>query len=172
MKSVQHANPYEPPGQIRAEPASDEAALDRPVRIVRKFLAGIATLVFLYFGYAFVCGMMDRTWWSAVGFAAISLAAVPWSSTSAQLRDCLAGSLMMPVCVAGATLAAIGYFSMFQFDWFERIFNDKGSGPFGLIVSVVAGFGLGGLVAWWLLALLRVALQQIQSSASNTSEGG
>jgi hypothetical protein len=176
LKSMQHANPYEPLSRTGTKPASDEAspdpALERPVHIVRYVVAGIATLAFLYFGYAFVRGMLDRTWWAAVGFAAISLAAVPWASTSSRPRDCLVGSLMMPVCVAGATLGAIVYFSMFQFGWFERIFNDKGSGPFGLIVFVVAGFGLGGLLAWWLLSLLWRAPLQITSGTSNSSDGG
>lgn len=38
------------------------------------------------------------------------------------------------------------YFLMFQLDWFEAIFNDKGAGEFGLILSALGGLAVGGIV--------------------------
>ena len=69
----------------------------------------------------------------------------------------------MMLCVGVAALFAIGYFTMFLFDWFERIFNDKSMGPFGLIVSVALGFAVGGLIGWWLQSCFQLDSMRGQS---------
>ena len=156
---MQAANPYRPPDERAADKdvaLKAESVPTSRVHFGRYIIAAIATASFFYFGYAFVHGMMNRAWWSALGFVTISLASIPWASTTTRLIDCLSGSLIMPLCVGVAATFAIGYFNLFHFDWFERIFNDKGVGPLGLFLSVALGFVAGGLLGSWLLSLFRL----------------
>lgn len=78
----------------------------------------------------------------------------------------------MPLCVGCSALFAVGYFTMFRFDWFERIFNDKGTGPFGLIMSVALGFAAGGLSGWWLLSWFRLDSMKVARDTFKAQDDG
>ncbi len=144
-------------------------ALSASRNVARYPVAAIAAASFLFFGYAFIASMRERDLWFTISFATLSLSSIPWASTSAPWRDCLSFSLLMPICVFGASLAVFGYFAMFEFDWFERVFNGKGSGSLGLIVSLVLGFVLSGMAGGKLLILTRLPVQSVPTTGPGSA---
>jgi hypothetical protein len=66
-------------------------------------------------------------------------------------RERIALALTVPYFVAGGVAGFFVYLAMFSLPWFEAIFNDKGSGPLGLLLFV-CGFSVAGVLAGgWVL---------------------
>jgi hypothetical protein len=118
----------------------------------RKLLGLAACTVFLYFGYWFIREMADWHWRHAAACVTCSLTALPWTSCRAKLQDCLVATLVIVFGTAGGIANAVGYFRMFECEWFRAIFNDKGAGPLGLFLSVAVGFALGAFIGWLLVS--------------------
>ena len=78
-------------------------------------------------------------------------------------------SLSVPFVVLGGVGGFFLYFWMFSFSWFEAVFNNKGGGPFGLILFVsgfaLAGGGLGGYCIHRGLCLLRSGMRGLLNVA-------
>lgn len=102
----------------------------------------------LYFGIHL---FLDRQW--AVSFLPVTLALmlIPFVDHSSSLRERVGVSLIMPFALSGLVLFVVLYFQLFHFDWFKAIFNGKGSGPFGLVISVFLGIAAGGYVGYWVI---------------------
>lgn len=80
-----------------------------------------------------------------IGFmAAAALAGHSW-------RERVALALSVPFFVAGGAAGFLVYLGLFSFRWFEAIFNDKGSGPLGLLIFVCGFAVAGGLGGAWVL---------------------
>ncbi len=124
-----------------------------PVTVARVTMAVLATCAFLWFGYVFLNAMINREWLRAIASVTIALAAIPWASHETDARNCLCASIAMSFGAIFAVAAVLLYFKMFDFEWFERIFNDKRMGPLGMFLSVGVGFAFGGYATWRLLAL-------------------
>ena len=152
---IEPANPYEPPSALEENADGKNPATQRPKELIptyRYWLATVATLVFLIFGFLFLVKMVERSWLRAAAYAALSLSSIPWAAVRSKLGDCLLASLMMPPGVLGSVIFCTAYLAMFEFPWFERVFNNDGLGPLGLIAATLLGFIPGGIFAWWLLS--------------------
>lgn len=66
-------------------------------------------------------------------------------SAGRDLRERICLSLCVPFAALGGYVGFRVYFAMFELTWFERIFNSKEAGPFGLILFVV-GFAIAALL--------------------------
>lgn len=117
-------------------------------RVLHCVVTGIAFLAFFSLGYLAIRHILDRNWVVSLLTASASLMCIPFVDQTSTLRQRFSASLIMPFAVAGLAGFILLYFGMFQLAWFERIFNDKGLGPIGLIVSALIGFGAGALVGW------------------------
>jgi zinc transporter ZupT len=148
------ANPYVPAPDVSVNEAPSQNASSEPSRVSpwRYVIVMFAIITFLYLGYGFITAMIAREWQTAAISVGLSLASIPFAVSEMQLRDCLAASLAVVTGVAASVVAFIAYFAMFDFDWFSGIFNDKGAGDFGLIMSVAIGFAAGGLLGWFVLS--------------------
>lgn len=66
-------------------------------------------------------------------------------------RERAALALAVPSWVADGVAGFFIYLAAFSFRWFDALFNDKGSGPLGLLLFV-CGFAVAGrLAAGWVL---------------------
>jgi hypothetical protein len=110
---------------------------------------------------------LDRQW--AVSFlpVALALTLIPFADHSSSLRERVGVSLIMPFALGGLALFVVVYFQMFHFHWFEAIFNDKGSGEFGLVVSAFLGIAVGGYLGYRI-----VRLSGIFANATNEKGSG
>ena len=99
----------------------------------------------LYFGIRL---FLDRQWMVSFVPATLALMLIPFADHSSGLRERVGLSLIMPFALGGLAVFVILYFQMFSFHWFEAIFNGKGSGPIGLIVSAFLGIAVGGFVGF------------------------
>jgi hypothetical protein len=68
-----------------------------------------------------------------------------------SLRERVVLALVVPSFVAGGVAGFFIYFAAFSFRWFEALYNDKGSGPLGLVLFVCGFAVAGGLAAGWVL---------------------
>jgi hypothetical protein len=71
---------------------------------------------------------------------------IPWVDHTASIRERATMSLAAVFAFVGLVGFIALYFLMFQLAWFEAIFNDKGAGEFGLILSALGGLAGGGIV--------------------------
>ena len=122
---------------------------------VAKLLASVAILA-TFFGFGYWAFMLasDRRWVFAAFALCISLMAIPFAAFDAPLQERIESSLVMPFVLAGLVLSILAYFQMFRFGWFESLFNDKGAGPLGLIVSAFIGITAGGYLGWRVLCAI------------------
>lgn len=150
-------NPYATTGNqelLQAEPGQS-----RLLVVVRVSIAVLAIAVFFFLGFQFLKAMSDHRWIPALLSAAGVFAAIPWTSHRAAARNCLTASIALSVGTCSAAGMMLFYFMLFQLDWFERIFNDKGMGPLGLFVFAGAGFAAGAYLCWRLLCLTPLPLE-------------
>lgn len=89
---------------------------------------------------------LNRQWTVSFFPVAFALMIIPFADHSSALRERVGVSLIMPFALGGLTGFVLLYFQMFNFHWFEAIFNGKGSGPFGLIVFAIFGSAVGGFI--------------------------
>ena len=99
----------------------------------------------LYFGIHL---FLDRQWTVSYFPIVLALMLIPFADHSSALRERVGLSLIMPFALGRLALFVILYFQMFHFHWFEAVFNDKGSGPLGLIVSAILGIAIGGYIGF------------------------
>ena len=125
-------------------------------------MAAFATAAFLALGYMFLESMRGRQWLRASVYLAGSLSAIPWALHDSRARDCLAGSIVIAFGSLCAAAAQVCYFAMFEIDWFNGIFNDKGAGEFGMLLFGAVAFAMGGYLCWSLLALTRLTSSPLQ----------
>lgn len=114
-------------------------------------MIAVVVLAFFALGCIAIQRFLNREWMIALLAASASLMCIPWVDQTSQARERLAVSLVMPFAMAGLACTVLLYFQMFSFAWFEAIFNDKGSGPIGLMVSAITGLAAGGCMGWRLL---------------------
>ncbi|MEL6108503.1 MAG: hypothetical protein AAFU85_20960 [Planctomycetota bacterium] len=137
------------------------AARDRPSPW-RHVVAACATIVFLYLGYFFLVSMRGRQWIEATTYLVGSLSATPWVLHDSKARHCLAGSVVIAVGTLCAAASQVCYFAMFEFEWFNDIFNGKGAGEFGMLLFGGIAFAGSGYVGWRLLALVGLTSEPLQ----------
>ena len=128
---------------------------------IRKILAGTAVASFLGLGLLFLQSMKTRDWAMAILTVVGGLSVIPWASYQASARDCWTGTLSLAVGSLGAIGAVVIYLTLFYFDWFREIFNDKGSGPIGMFLFAALGFGVGGYATLRLLIRLSLPTKTI-----------
>ena len=143
-----------------------------PLKITRASIAVSATCAFLWFGYVFLNAMIDREWLRAVASVTVALAAIPWASHETDARNCLCASVAISIGAISAIASVLLYLKMFDFEWFERIFNDKGTGPLGMFLFAGVGFAFGGYVCWRLLALKRLPRNGSMTESFGVQAGG
>lgn len=71
---------------------------------------------------------------------------IPWVDHKASIRERATVSIAAVFAFAGLVGFIFLYFLMFRWAWFEAIFNDKGAGEGGLILSAFGGLTVGGIV--------------------------
>lgn len=104
----------------------------------------VVVILFLGSLYWGVTQFLSRHWIRGPLVVCLGIATIPWADPSLPVRERIRGSLVLIFVFAGMVLSIAGYFLMFYFEWFERIFNNKGGGEFGLMLSVFLGIGGGG----------------------------
>ena len=114
-------------------------------------MAAVAGVLFFYAGYEFLIAMADRHWSAAVIAVTVSLTAAPFCLYDQPLRTCSESAACIVAGVFGAVACHLAYFAMMHIGWLERIFNDKGAGPLGLIMAVTIGFCGAATSAWFAL---------------------
>ena len=124
------------------------------VSVLRIGLAILAVVGFVAFGVLFLQSMGSRSWASAILAGVSGLSLLPWVSYRSAVRDCLTLTLSTTIGVFVGIGAIFAYLGMFHFDWFSDLFNDKGMGPIGMIVFMVAGFAMGWCATFHLLIRL------------------
>jgi hypothetical protein len=169
-------NPYDTPAieslhdERSLVPDSREVPRTRP-SYWRYAIATLATVAFLALGYMFLVSMRGRQWLEASVYLAGSLSAIPWALHESRARDCCAGSIVIAVASLCAAASQVCYFAMFEFEWFNGIFNDKGAGEFGMLLFGSVAFVGSGYLCWRLLALIGLTSPPSQP-LRNTTESG
>lgn len=169
-------NPYDSPA---IEAQNDEPLLDSDLRHMGKkrpsywryAIAALATIAFLSLGYMFLVSMRGRQWLEASAYLAGSLSAIPWALHESRARDCFAGSIVIAVGSLCAAASQVCYFAMFEFEWFNGIFNDKGAGEFGMFLFGSVAFVGSGYLCWRLLALIGLTSPPLQLLQNQTESG-
>jgi len=154
-------NPYNAPAiESQCDDPSSGADMHQVAKARPSFwryaIATFATVAFLYLGYLFLVSMRGRQWLEATAYLAGSLSAIPWVMHESRMRDCFAGSVVIAVGTLSAAASQVGYFKMFEYEWFNRIFNDKGAGEFGMMMFGSVAFVTSGYLCWRMLALVGV----------------
>jgi hypothetical protein len=152
-------NPYHSPAFASQ---SDELSLDSDLRDVpqtrpshwRYVIAALATFAFLSLGYMFLLSMRGRQWIEASAYLAGALSAIPWALYESRARDCCAGSIAVAVGSLCAVASQVLYFAMFDLEWFNGVFNDKGAGEIGMLLFGSVAFLGSGYLCWRLLGLI------------------
>jgi hypothetical protein len=132
-----------PETAIEQTPPKEDSVTARVLR----FLFFMTLVVVFIVGIATFCWCMFlREFLFAGTSLAIALVSIPFV-TDEPLRIRIAASFVMLFAVLGLFLGGIAYFCMFHFKWWDAIFNNKGSGPLGLIffafIFSAAGFYCG-----------------------------
>ena len=169
-------NPYDAPAieSQRDEPSPDVESRQVPKArpsFWRYAIAALATVVFLYLGYMFLVSMRERQWLAATAYLVGSLSAIPWVVHDSKARACFAGSIVIAVGTLSAAASQVCYFAMFEFEWFNGIFNDKGAGEFGMFLFGSVAFVASGYLCWRLLALIGVTSPPLQPQQSQGGSG-
>ena len=114
--------------------------------VVVAFVAGLVVSIKLFLG---------RQYLFALATCSAALMVIPFCGDNTHAwRDRILFSLTMPFGLFGLLAGVAIYFAMFNFAWFESIFNSKGGGPFGLVMFGLAGVMPGGYIGYKLLSLL------------------
>jgi hypothetical protein len=148
------SNTYEPPGQQDASNsgpqtvALPDAQHFFPQQVLRVVVSTIAVTLFLSAGYWGLNEFLAQRWVSAFVAVSLSLMCIPIVHHSSTIRERIAASLVMPFALGGLAAFVLLYFQLFHLAWFEAIFNNKGSGEFGLIVFAIVGFVVGGAIGY------------------------
>ena len=165
-------NPYKAPSHI---PVLDSRAVDptvtkndRPISFAERIVSTVAVIAFFAFGYFAIRLFLNGDVILSLLTATMSLMCIPMVEHTYSLRQRLACSSIMPFAMAGAACFVLLYFWMFRFVWFENIFNDKGSGPLGLMLAVVSGLMVGGLFGW---LVVRTAFGNVFAAHDSTYSG-
>ena len=139
-------NPYDAPKSTESE-TTVRAKFARFVFgafVVVAFVAGIVLSIKLF---------LDRQYLLALATCSATLMVIPFCGDNTDsLRDRILFSLTMPFGLFGLLAGVAIYFAMFNFAWFESIFNSKGGGPFGLMMFGLAGVLPGGYIGYKLLS--------------------
>ena len=148
-------NPYHASAEFQETTDPVEPVQKPPLtfrqRAGRLTVSTVVIIAFTGLGYAAIRLFLARYWLMSGVTMSVSLMCIPLADHSTSVRERIIVSLIMPFAVAGLAGFVVLYFQMFHFAWFESIFNDKGSGPFGLIVSAISGLAAGGFAGWWIL---------------------
>lgn len=115
-------------------------------RAGRWAISGIVTLAFLGFGYLGIRGFLNRQWLIAFTCVPASWMCIPWVDHNSSIRERSVMSIAAAFAFGGLVGSVALYFLMFRFAWFEALFNDKGTGPGGLVLFSLAGIAGGGVV--------------------------
>ena len=146
--------PYQSPSQIpvldsQADPTVTKN--DRPATFAERIVSITSVIAFFALGYFAITLFLNGKVIFSLLTGSMSLMCIPLVERRYSLRHRLACSLIMPFAMGGVACFVSLYFAMFRFAWFQDIFNDKGSGPFGLMMAVVFGLMVGGLFGWLIL---------------------
>ncbi len=76
-----------------------------------------------------------------------------------------------PIASLCAAASQVCYFAMFDFEWFNGIFNDKGAGEFGMLLFGSVAFIGSGYLCWRLLALVGLTSPPLQVLGNETDSG-
>jgi hypothetical protein len=145
-------NPYaSPPEDVRCA-----KRVTHRQRLVRYAVPALAVTLFFVLGCIGFFQAAERQWFTASLATTGTLMCIPFAdhSASASLRERLAWSLIMPFAVGGLVGFVLLYFQLFYFNWFKLIFNDKGSGEFGLFLFTIMGLVTGGYLGFGILRLV------------------
>ncbi|GAA5511185.1 hypothetical protein [Novipirellula caenicola] len=136
-------NPHQPDGYVRpkrkAEPPDPNVLPDSfaipAVLFAASFAAGGSVLL----GRAVV-------WWAPIAAAAIMaigslLISEPWPR-----RFAFAITTVLSVVLSYATVPV--FMRLYEWDWYERHFNDKGSGPLGFFAFTLLVVGVSCIVVF------------------------
>ena len=119
-------------------------------------LKSIGAVVFLVGFVTFDYFMFEHEYAAAIVVLAACLLLAPFLvADSWQGRS--AGVVVMLFVFLGLLAGTAVFFSMFNFHWFDRVFNNKGGGlaPWAIFLFVFAGiggysgYGCVRLIAWW-----------------------
>lgn len=150
------SNPYESHSQTVGE--------KRPK--LRVVITTLATIALVVLGYIWIVGITEPSWIKAA-FSFISLVTVlPWIFHNSHARDAASASISIFVGACSAILATILYFQLFNVDWFRETFNDKGTGPFGLLTFFGVGFTLGWFFSCRVLIMMSFPTEDFLRSSN------
>ena len=154
-------NPYDSPSQTN----------ETSRRSYRFVITALACIALIALGYFWISSITGRKWINAaVTFTAL-VATAPWMFHHSHIRDAASASISIFVGALGAILATILYFQMFNFDWFRNAFNDKGTGPFGLLIFFGMGFIIGWLITCRFLFIISFPTENfLKSRKKNTPQ--
>lgn len=123
-------------------------------RLTRHALSTVVVVAFLAIGYIAIRQLFDGHLFVAFMAGSASLMCIPLVDHTSDFRQRLFASCLMPFAMAGLALFVMLYFKLFRIAWFERLFNDKGSGPVGMIFFALTGMVAGGYIGWRILTIL------------------
>lgn len=123
-------------------------------KLIRHASSTVVVGAFFAIGYFAIRQWLEGQWLVAIFGAVVSLMCIPLVDHSSSIRKRLIASCLMPLPMVGLATFIFIYFQLFRIPWFERLFNDKGSGPVGLILFALPGFGAGCYLSWFILNFL------------------
>jgi hypothetical protein len=151
MRDNPAINPYTAPSGIDESTDVTVPTPVVPVTLRQRAVSAVMVIAFLSLGYIALRQFLNHQWMLSFVAASASLMCIPLVDHTHSFRERCLASLTIPFAMGGFACFVLLYFAMFQFAWFEAIFNGKGSGPLGLIVSALAGLVAGGIVGWRIL---------------------
>lgn len=144
-----------------------------PLTMRQRALSAVVVVAFLTLGYVALRQFLSHRWMLSFVAASASLMCIPLVDHTHSFRERCLASFVMPFAMGGLAFFVSLYFMMFQFAWFEAIFNDKGSGPLGLIVTALVGLVAGGIVGWRIVKCVKIGYpaDTINSSSIEPTPG-
>ena len=156
MRDNPSINPYTAPSGIDESTDVTVTTPVAPLTLRQRVLSAVMVIAFLTLGYIALRQVLNQQWMLSFVAASASLMCIPLVDHTHSFRERCLASLIMPFAMGGLACFVLVYFAMFQFAWFETIFNGKGSGPLGLIASALTGLVAGGIVGWRILKYVRI----------------
>jgi hypothetical protein len=124
-----------------------------PASWLSRLLKGISAVVFLVGFVTFDYFMFKHEYVLAVAVLAASLLSAPFIIADSW-RARFSGVLVMLVVFLSLLAGSAAYFALFSLQWFERVFNNKASGPLGLAIFLFVFAGIGGYVGYGCVRLI------------------
>jgi hypothetical protein len=116
-------------------------------RLARFLFNGAVVLVFVAAMTAFILLVLERNFVLAPIALTVALMAIPFVADSSW-RERIAVSMVAPFVVLGLVIGTVGYFAMFTYSWFERIFNGRGTFAIGFMLFAFGSGVAGGYVGY------------------------